>query len=262
MWFNDLMSVRALDEPPAFSIERPEGGSAYVLACDHASRRIPRALGDLGLSEADRAAHIAWDIGAAAVALRLSAALDATLVLQNYSRLVIDCNRPPTAPDSIPRHSGGIPVPGNAVVADAGAAARRQAFFDPYHAALDGILAGRSAAGRSPVLVALHSFTPDYPGQRRPWHTGLLYHRDARLAQRVLPLLRADANLMVGDNLPYAMSDLTDYTLPHHGEARGIPHVGIEIRQDLIEDDAGQAAWADRLATVLPAALEALTAGR
>jgi predicted N-formylglutamate amidohydrolase len=262
MWFNDPMSVRALDEPPAYSIERPQGGSAYVLACDHASRRIPRSLGDLGLSEADRAAHIAWDIGAAAVAQRLSAALDATLVLQNYSRLVIDCNRPPTAPDSVPRQSGGIAVPGNARLDDAEAAARRRDFFDPYHAALGAILAARSAAGSTPVLVALHSFTPNYLGQQRPWHTGLLYHRDTRLAQCVLPLLRADANLIVGDNLPYAMSDLTDYTLPHHGEARAIPHVGIEIRQDLIQDAAGQAAWADRLATLLPAALQALTARR
>jgi len=256
------MSVRAADEPGAYSIERPQGGSPFVLACDHASRRIPRALGDLGLSEADRAAHIAWDIGAAAVAQRLSAALDATLVLQNYSRLVIDCNRPPTAPDSIPRQSGGIPIPGNAVITEAEASARQREFFDPYHAALGWILAERGAAGRTPVLIAMHSFTPAYPGQVRPWHAGLLYHRDIRLAQALLPLLRADGALTVGDNLPYAMGDLTDYSLPLHGEARGIPHVGIEIRQDLIEDPAGQAAWADRLATVLPAALEALTARR
>jgi predicted N-formylglutamate amidohydrolase len=256
------MSVRALDEPPPYSLERPQGVSAFVLACDHASRRIPRALGDLGLSEADRASHIAWDIGAAAVAQRLSAALDASLVLQNYSRLVIDCNRPPTAPDSIPRQSGGIAIAGNAGIQVADAALRRREFFDPYHAALGRILAERSAAGRTPVLVALHSFTPNYLGQQRPWHTGLLYHRDTRLAQRVLALLRADASLVVGDNLPYAMSDLTDYTLPLHGEARGIPHVGIEIRQDLIEDAAGQANWAVRLASLLPAALQALTAER
>ena len=254
------MSVRALDEPPAFSIERPDGVSAFVLACDHASRRLPRALGDLGLTEVQRAAHIAWDIGAAAVAQRLSAALDATLVLQHYSRLVIDCNRPPTAPDSIPRHSGGIPIPGKVDISVDHATLRRREFFDPYHAALGWVLAERGVAGRPPVLIALHSFTPDYPGQQRPWHTGLLYHRDTRLAQQLLPLLRADTALTVGDNQPYAMSDATDYTLVIHGEARGIPHVGIEIRQDLIEDPAGQAAWADRLATVLPAALEALTA--
>ena len=254
------MSVRALDEPPAFSIERPDGVSPFVLACDHASRRLPRALGDLGLSESQRAAHIAWDIGAAAVAQRLSAALDATLVLQHYSRLVIDCNRPPTAPDSIPRHSGGIPIPGNADISVDQASLRRREFFEPYHAALGWVLAERGVAGRPPVLIALHSFTPDYPGQQRPWHTGLLYHRDTRLAQPLLRLLRADTALTVGDNQPYAMGDATDYTLVIHGEARGIPHVGIEIRQDLIEDPAGQAAWADRLATVLPAALEALTA--
>jgi len=258
MWFNAPMSVRALDEPLAFSIERPQGRSAFVLACDHASRRIPRALGDLGLSTADLAAHIAWDIGAAAVARRLSAALDATLLLQNYSRLVIDCNRPPTAPDSIPRLTGGIAIPGNAAVDDAGALARRTAFFDPYHAALRQILDQREAAGTASILIAVHSFTPVYAGQQRPWHTGLMYHRDARFAVQLLPLLRADAALIVGDNEPYTMGDLTDYTLPLHGEMRGILHVGIEIRQDLIENPAGQAAWADRLAAVLRAALEPL----
>jgi predicted N-formylglutamate amidohydrolase len=258
VWFNVPMSVRALDEPPAFSVERPDGGSPIVLACDHASRRLPRALGDLGLPDAQRATHIAWDIGAAAVAQRLSIALDATLVLQNYSRLVIDCNRPPSAPDSIPRQSAGIPVPGNLNVDAAQAALRQREFFDPYHAALGWVLAERGVAGRPPVLVAVHSFTPDYPGQQRPWHTGLLYHRDARLAQQVLKLLRADPTLTVGDNQPYAMSDATDYTLVIHGERRGIPHVGIEIRQDLIAGGAGQAAWADRLAAVFSEALEAL----
>lgn len=257
MWFNALMSVRALDEPLAFSIERPQGSSAFVLACDHASRRIPRSLGDLGLSAADRAAHIAWDIGAAAVARRLSAALDATLLLQNYSRLVIDCNRPPAASDSIPRLTGGIAVPGNTTVDAAAAAARRAACFDPYHAALRQILDAREAAGTPSILVAVHSFTPNFAGQQRPWHTGLLYHRDVRFAHCLLPVLRADDALVVGNNEPYTMGDLTDYTLPVHGEQRGIPHVGIEIRQDLIEDPAGQAAWADRLASVLPAALEA-----
>jgi len=248
------------DEPPAYRVERPAGTSPLLLVCDHASRRLPQSLGTLGLGDADLAAHIAWDIGAAAVAQRLSERLDATLLLQNYSRLVIDCNRPPTAADSVPPTSGGIVIPGNQGLGAADLSRRRTAIFDPYQARLRNLLNLRAAARQQTVLVAIHSFTPNYLGFERPWHTGLMYHHDTRLAQALLTLLRADPSLCVGDNEPYAMGDLTDYTLPVHGESRRIPHVGIEIRQDLVSDVAGQHAWADRLALLLPQAVEALYA--
>jgi predicted N-formylglutamate amidohydrolase len=252
-------SLLSTDEPPATTVMNPDGTGHLLLVCDHASRRIPVALGTLGLGEADLAAHIAWDIGAAEVARRLSTQLDATLLLQNYSRLVIDCNRPPQAADSAPAVSGGITIPGNQGLDAAELSRRRSAIFDPYHARLRNLLNLRAAARRLTLLVAIHSFTPSYPGAVRPWHTGLMYHRDARLAQALLALLRADPALCVGDNEPYAMGDTSDYTLPLHGEGRGILHVGIEIRQDLLSDTAGQQGWADRLAILLPRALEAVT---
>lgn len=256
MTINELLGP---GEPPAYELEREAGSCPYLLVCDHASRRIPASLGSLGLAEPALGQHIAWDIGAAAVASALSARLDATLVRQNYSRLVIDCNRPPTASDSIPVASGGIAIPGNASLASGEALRRRKAIFDPYHARLRNLLNVRAAERRATFVVAIHSFTPNYLGQERPWHTGLLYHRDARLAGVLLGLLREDPALCVGDNQPYAMSDASDYTLVVHGEARRIPHAGIEIRQDLISDTAGQQAWADRLAALLPRALEAVT---
>jgi predicted N-formylglutamate amidohydrolase len=225
------------------------------LACDHASRRIPRALGTLGLTEAELSQHIAWDIGAAAVAQRLSVLIDAPLILQNWSRLVIDCNRPPRVADSVPAKSGGIEIPGNTGISDLYRSQRRRDLFDPYQARLRYELNRRAAARKLSVLVAVHSFTPNYMGFERPWHCGLMYHRDTRLAQALLPLLRAEPGLCVGDNEPYAMSDNSDYTLPVHGEGRRILHVGIEMRQDLVAEEAGQAEWAERLARVLRQAI-------
>ena len=246
-------------QPVAYEIRGQGAASPFVLICDHASRRIPAALGTLGVAEAERRTHIAWDIGAAEVTRGLAHALDATCVLQNYSRLVIDCNRPPTATDSIPRESGGIRIAGNARLTAEDAAARRAAIFDPYHAAVTRILDERQGRGQQSVLIAVHSFTPSYPGQLRPWQVGLLYNRDRRLAHALLVLLRTDASLCVGDNEPYQMSDLTDYSLPQHGEQRGILHVGLEIRQDLLTDIPGQQAWVHRLTALLPRALAAVS---
>jgi predicted N-formylglutamate amidohydrolase len=128
---------------------------------------------------------------------------------------------------------------------------RRQQFFDPYHRRIDEVIDARLHAGLPTVLVALHSFTPVYAGIARPWHIGTLYHRDTRLPPLLLKHLRSEADLVVGDNEPYAVSDETDYTIPVHGEMRGLMNTGIEIRQDLIADQAGQRQWADRLARIL-----------
>ncbi len=246
------------DEPSPVTVEREDGRSPFFLTCDHASNRVPRKLGDLGLSEADRQRHIAWDIGIAAVSRDLSEQLDATLVLQNYSRLVVDCNRTPNVTDSVPVISEGTRIPGNQDLGSGQRFARIHENLDPYQDRIADLLDDRDDAGRPSVLIAMHSFTPVFLGQQRPWHIGILYNRDARLAHAKMALLAEDTSLVVGDNQPYAVSDETDYTIPVHGEQRGILHVEIEIRQDLIAEPPGQAKWAERLADLLPRALDRL----
>ena len=237
-------------EVPPVKEENAAGRSPFLLICDHYGRLIPRALGDLGLPASELTRHIAWDIGIAGVAEQLSKQLDAHLIAQRYSRLVIDCNRPPCVASSIPVLSEATAVPGNEGLTRAAADARRNAIFEPYHRRIADIIDRRLREGRPTVLVALHSFTPIYAGVPRPWHIGTLYHRDTRLPPVLLRVLRGEADLVVGDNEPYAVSDETDYAIPVHGEARGLMNAGIEIRQDLIADQAGQQQWADRLARI------------
>jgi predicted N-formylglutamate amidohydrolase len=247
------------DDASPFDVQGPQARSAFFLICDHAGRLLPRALGTLGLSEDERARHIAWDIGALGVAQRLATALDAQLVWQRYSRLVIDCNRSLDAADSIATRSERTAIPGNVDVGPAAAEARATEIFRPYHDEIRGALDRRKEEGRATVLVAVHSFTPTYLDVARPWHVGVLYNRDARVAAPLLDLLRREGDLgdlMVGDNEPYAVTDASDFSVNHHGERRGLPHVEIEIRQDLIADEVGQRAWAARLARLLPAAIQ------
>jgi predicted N-formylglutamate amidohydrolase len=248
-------SLLAPDEPAAFRVEQAHGASPFLLACDHAGARVPSQLHDLGLSPDDLQRHIAWDIGAAEVASKLAAQLDAFLILQTYSRLVIDCNRPPGSEQSIVRVSEATRIPGNEAVSPLQAQAREREVFRPYHERLTAELDHRRAQGRPTILIAMHSFTPVFHGSTRPWQMGLLYNRDPRLARALLHILRRDTDLVVGDNEPYAVSDTTDYALPVYGEQRGLPHVGIELRQDLIADEAGQRAWAVRLAQALHTAV-------
>jgi len=239
------------DEPPAFLEVGRQGRSNFVIVVDHASRRIPRRLRHLGLPESELRRHIAWDIGALGVARQMAAALDATLVAQNYSRLVIDCNRDPAVASSIPALSESSEIPGNVGLSEEEIAARRREIFDPYHAHVRALLDERAAAGRPTILVAQHSMTDIYKGARREMHAAVLYNRDRRFAGVMLDMLRREAHLTIADNEPYFVSDETDYTVPRHGEARGLPHVEIEIRQDLVGDEAGQAEWARRIARAL-----------
>jgi predicted N-formylglutamate amidohydrolase len=241
----------AADEPPPVLELGLQGRSNFVIVVDHAARRIPRRLNDLGLPAAELQRHIAWDIGALEVARQVAAALDAALVAQNYSRLVIDCNRDPKVPTSIPRMSESTEIPGNLQLSAADIAARRTEIFEPYHQRIRALLDERAAAGRPTILVAQHSMTSIYHGVRREMHAAVLYNRDRRFAGLVLDRLRSEAGLNIGDNQPYFVSDETDYTIPRHGEARGLPHVEIELRQDLVGDAAGQAEWARRMARVL-----------
>jgi len=248
-------------EPHPVDLRRPGGPSDFFLTCDHAGRRLLHRLGTLGLDEADLGRHIAWDIGAAGLAERLSERLDATLVMQRYSRLVIDCNRPLTAPTSIVRISEATEIPGNLDLSPEETLARVREIFDPYHDRIEAELELRRRAGRRTVLVSVHSFTPVFHGVERPWHIGLLYNRHPDFAQCVDAELQG-SGLTVGHNEPYAVSDVTDYTIPVHGERRGIPHVMIEVRQDLLEEATGQDEWADRLSGALVRALERMAAGR
>jgi len=253
-----MIDLLAPDEPHPVRILRPDGGSDLLLAADHAGQLIPRALGTLGIDEAERGRHIAWDIGIAGVTEQLAELLDATAILQVYSRLVIDCNRTPTHPTSIPPISELTKIPGNTGLGDAERDARRRAIFDPYHAALAGLIDRRVASGRRIVLVAMHSFTPVFKAVARRVEVGVLFHHETPLSRIMLELLRAEGDLAVGANEPYEITDDSDYTVLVHGEARGLEHVEIEIRQDLIADSAGQAAWARRMARLLGEANERL----
>jgi predicted N-formylglutamate amidohydrolase len=241
-------------DPPPVRVLRENGRSDLFLTADHAGRVIPRRLGRLGLPADELIRHIGWDIGIASVTEHLSTALDATAVLQTYSRLVIDCNRDPTVASSIPEVSEITLVPGNRDLTAVERAARQAEIFAPYHARIGGLLDARQAAARRTIYIAMHSFTPVFKGESRAMQVGVLYNRDARLANIMLDLLRAEGDLVVGDNAPYAVSDITDYGVPVHAERRGLPHVEIEIRQDLIANEVGQAAWAERLTRLLRAA--------
>lgn len=238
-------------EPPPVEVLRPSATSPLVLVCDHASKRIPESLGTLGLPPAEPWTHIGWDIGAQVVARRLSDLLDAPLVLSRYSRLVIDCNRPPEVASSVPQVTGGVRVRGNESVSHAEREDRIQTFFRPYHAAVSDLLEARSGLGKEAVLISVHSFTPVLCGVARPWNIGLLYGEDSRLAHPIRDALRADLSLRVGDNEPYRVSGDTDYTIPVHGLLRGIRHTAIEIRQDGIATDEGAFSWASRLAAIV-----------
>lgn len=235
-------------DPPPFELHNEGGGRRCLLICDHASPAIPAALGDLGLDAGQRRRHIAWDIGIAEVTRRLARLLDAPAVLSGYSRLVIDCNRQLDDPTSIAQESDDVPVPGNRGL-DAGArAARAAACFWPYHQAITAQIGRMREAGRPPALISLHSFTPVMKGFERPWHIGVLWNRDGRLAKPILEALGRDPAICVGDNKPYDGRAGRGYGVTMHGEREGLPHVLLELRQDLIDTHQGAEAWADRLA--------------
>jgi len=247
-------TLLAADERRPVTIYNADGTSPFLLVADHAGNSIPRALGRLGLVEAELQRHIAWDIGIAGLGRLLADALDAALIQQNYSRLVIDCNRPLAAASSIPAISELTDIPGNAGLTDADKAARAAEIFRPYHDRIEAELEERRQSGRTTALISLHSFTPVFKSVARPWHAAVLYNRDARLATILLDLLRREGDLVVGDNAPYAVTENSDYGVPTHGEKRGLAHVEVEIRQDLIASAEGQAAWAERFARLLRAA--------
>jgi len=249
---SDSEKLLAPDEPlPCLTIGEPND-SPFLIVCDHAGKLIPRRLATLGVSEPDLERHIGWDIGAAGVARQLAQKLGALLILQRYSRLVIDCNRAPGSATSIVEVSEHTAVPGNRGLTRAQVTRRTAEIFQPYHDRIADELDRRLAANIPTALIAIHSFTPIYKGQARPWQIGLLYNRDPRIARTMIALLRTESGgFTVGDNQPYSVSDESDYTIPVHAERRGLPYAEIEIRQDLIATAVGQVDWAERLARLL-----------
>ena len=247
----DFDKLLASDEPAACITLGAPNDSPFLLVCDHSGDRLPRRLGTLGVSDSERQRHIAWDIGAAGVVRHMVRRLDVLAILQTYSRLVIDCNRLPAVESSIPTISEDTEIPGNLNLSLADRERRVAEIFQPYHDRIAAELDRRQAAQIPTILVAIHSFTPVYRGVARPWHVGLLYNRDDRLARPMMELLNRESGLVVGDNQPYAVSDESDYTIPVHAERRGLRYGEIEIRQDLIADEAGQSVWAERMARLL-----------
>jgi predicted N-formylglutamate amidohydrolase len=239
-----------LADPTPFTIHHPQGRSPFVLLADHAGQAIPQSLNGLNIPRAELDRHIGWDIGIAGTTRALAQRLDAFAIEQTYSRLVIDCNRPLASPTLIPEISDGTVIGVNQGLGTAARQARIEAIHAPYQARISAELDRRGDAGTPTLLVMMHSFTPVMAGVKRPWHCGVLYHRDKRFAHLLRDALRAEGDLVVGDNEPYAVSDTSDYAVPVHGEGRGLVHVELEIRQDLIADVAGQQAWADRLARI------------
>jgi predicted N-formylglutamate amidohydrolase len=248
----DLSQLLSPSEPAPVEVHRVAERSPLLIHCDHGGNRVPEALADLGLPHDALATHIAWDIGAAAVATELARRCDATAVIARYSRLVIDLNRPLGEPDSIPEASDGRPIPGNRGLSPEARLARAQALFIPYHHALDAEVARLRGAGHVPIMLSIHSFTPALmaQGSARPWHCGVMFSFDRRLGDHLLCALRSRPGLVVGENEPY--SGITHgYCMKAHGLAQGLPHAQIEIRQDLVCTPAGQAWWAKLLAEIV-----------
>jgi len=249
----------AADENPPFAVQNPGAASPFLLVGDHAGRRIPRKLGQLGLGAADLERHIACDIGVAGLGAALSDALGACFIAQRYSRLVIDVNRDPARSDSICERSDEIVVPGNLGLTPGDRAARTTEVFAPYHARIAAELDARGA--RPTVVVALHSFTPRMGGFDRPWRFGVLRMGKPPFSEAMLTRLRAErGDGHVGDNEPYRMDEV-DYTVPRHAIGRGLDYLELEVRQDLMADAAGESAVAALLARLLPQALDDLSSG-
>ena len=243
------------EDPPPFEVVNPDGAAPFLFICDHASRAVPRKLGALGLGDDALARHIGWDIGAAEVARILSRRFAAAAVLSGYSRLVVDCNRPTDDPTSIPMISDGVVVPGNRALAAEDIARRVDACYHPYHRAIRGALKAKERGPHAPALLSIHSCTPELRGFQRPWHVGVLWDRDGRIAEPLMRALTGRGDICVGDNQPYSARTHSGYSIDAHANGAGLPHVMIEIRQDLIGTASGVAHWAgilgDALAPIL-----------
>ena len=235
------------EESPFVAVNE-EGRSPFVLLCEHASNTMPKALGTLGLPQSELTRHIAWDIGAEKVARLLSRLIDAPLLLQRYSRLAYDCNRPPESPDAIPEMSELTAIPGNRKLSAEHRLVRAREIYRPFHDGVSAVLDRRAAAGQRSLLVSLHSFTPIYKGKPRSVELGILHDRDTTLSAK---LIKSFPNIDARLNEPYGPKDGVLHTLNLHGFARGLQHAMVEIRNDLVSTERGQDEWAQRLSVPL-----------
>lgn len=252
------MGILTGEEGDPVALENSIARGPVILVCEHASRLLPKALGTLGLTEEALESHIAWDPGALAVARLMAESLDATLVFQRFSRLVYDCNRPPESPAAMPEKSEVFAVPGNAGLDQAARDARTEALYLPFRDRLSGLVKGRIAEGRAPVIVTMHSFTPVYFGKPRAVEIGILHDADTRLADAMLAAAGGAGPYDIRRNEPYGPEDGVTHTLKEHGLANGLANVMIEVRNDLIKDEAGQGVVAGYLAGLLEKSLPAI----
>ncbi len=252
------MGILTGEEGDPVALENGVARGPVVLVCEHASRLLPKALGTLGLTEEALESHIAWDPGALAVSRLMAQSLDATLVFQRFSRLVYDCNRPPESPAAMPEKSEVFAVPGNAGLDQAARDARTQALYLPFRDRLSGLVKSRIAEGRAPVIVTMHSFTPVYFGKPRAVEIGILHDADTRLADAMLAAAGSAGPFDIRRNEPYGPEDGVTHTLREHGLANGLANVMIEVRNDLVKDEAGQRVVAEYLAGLLEKSLPAI----
>ncbi len=247
------------EDGPPVEIVNPEGAASILLICEHASNRIPASLGDLGLDADTRESHIAWDPGAEPIARLMAKALDAPLILQRFSRLVYDCNRPPDAPSAMPERSEIFEIPGNQGLSAADRETRTEALYIPFHQAVGDYLDRARAVGRHPAMVTIHSFTPVFNGRARKVELGLLHDRDARLVDEMLDFVdELGVPVQVRRNEPYGPEDGVTHTLRRHALPRGLLNVMIEIRNDLLDDPADQAGLGAGLARMVSRAIDRL----
>lgn len=255
-----LEGLLAPGEPDPVNLFNLEGQSPLFLVCEHAGKRIPKTLGDMGLDAAQCERHIAWDIGADGLSKQLSTLLDAPLITQTYSRLVCDCNRSIHAESFIPTLSEATVIPGNEGLSSADRQARIDEVYWPLHRRIEQEIDRRLAAEKPVMFISVHSFTPVFLGNERAMHIGLLYAKDQRLASLIGSILRAYGDTKIVDNEPYALDYHRDFTVPYHGERRMIPSLEFEVRQDLIAEPSGQEFWAERLADALQRSADHLLA--
>lgn len=232
-------------DPPPYTIINEGGKGKILLVGDHASNAIPNMLNCLGLDDTALEQHIAYDIGAKKLIHHLSQHLDAPAILAGYSRLVVDLNRSLEDSSVMPEVSDNTVIRGNQNMSDEQRNQRIHCFYTPYRRAIDMLVHRFKENGVVPAFIAIHSFTPEMAGFSRPWHAGVLWDKDPRIPVPLMNKLRAHPDgFNIGDNEPYSGKHLSDYTIDHHAEAAGLPHVSIEIRQDLVNTEEGAERWA------------------
>ncbi len=232
-------------DPPPYTVLNADGTAKVLLVADHASNAIPEAMRKLGLDDRVLGEHVAYDIGTRRLVAHLARHLDAPAVVAGYSRLLVDLNRSLADPTAFVAESDGILVPGNQYLSPAAKSLRVKSFYTPYRRAIEQMLDRFRERRIVPAFISIHSFTPSLAGVTRPWHISLLWDKDPRIPMPLLARLRDHPDgFHVGDNEPYSGKHPADYTIDHHAEAAGLPHVSIEVRQDLINSEGGAERWA------------------